>query len=496
MKKTVLIIMLLAGLGEALSAQTYDTVTNRYRRYYYRQWYDTCRYFFDNRWEGNPRNIVELKLSQAGTQFGWNSFVAVSEYTDSPLTIEGIAVMVNFPVSWEHSQKPYHAEEYVYLAYYDSVANQMNIVDSARWDTARTKIMKLPLIADPSMYRDTLSFPGGVAYCYLYEAYFRQPVTMDSVFYVIGSMHNEEVDGLHDIYEYIPVHYGQVLHRVSGPTECIPNNPRQYVRNYCEGHLFPYQQWSVVFFGDRGGYGPFLPILNTQHLVTVLSADTSMGDVRGGSYCRDSSVTQLRALPRYGYKFSHWNDGDTTNPRQVLVTCDTVFTAYFSEATYYQLSVMTNNENWGTVSGAGSYPEGTEVRIEARAAEGASFVCWDDSVWTNPRQVRVTCDTAFTALFRPVPVGIAAPAETSVGFELVPNPTRDRVELRIADFENPRYNYRDAAVVVLDVAGHEVLRQKVTAPVMHLDLKGLPAGAYFVTLVTPQGSHTEKLFVK
>lgn len=28
---------------------------------------------------------------------------------------------------------------------------------------------------------------------------------------------------------------------------------------------------------------------------------------------------------------------------------------------------------------------------------------------------------------------------------------------------------------------------------LHLDLKGLPAGAYFVTLTTPQGSHTEKL---
>ncbi len=493
MKKTALIILLLAGLVEALSAQTYDTISNRYRRYYYRQWYDTCRFFFDNRhFEINPSSYVELQLGQAGGHFGWKSYVAVSEYTDSPLTIEGIAVMVNFPVSWEHSQKPYHAEEYVYLAYYDSVANRMNIVDSARWDTARTKIMKLPLIADPTMYRDTFSFPGGVAYCYLYEAYFRQPVTMDSVFYVIGSMYNEEVDRLHDLYEYIPVHYGQVQMRVSGPTECIPDNPRQYVRNYCEGHV--YYPWGVL--DGEHGYGPFLPILNTQHLVTVLSADSSMGDVRGGSYCRDSSVTQLRALPRYGYKFTHWHDGDTSNPRQVLVTCDTVFTAHFSEATYYQLSVMTNNENWGTVSGAGSYPEGTEVRIEARAAEGASFVCWDDSVWTNPRQVRVTCDTAFTALFQKAPAGITTPSETSVGFELVPNPTRDWVELRIADFENPRYNYRDASVVVLDIAGHEVMRRKVTAPKMRLDLKGLPAGAYFVTVVTPQGSHTEKLFVK
>ena len=30
---------------------------------------------------------------------------------------------------------------------------------------------------------------------------------------------------------------------------------------------------------------------------------------------------------------------------------------------------------------------------------------------------------------------------------------------------------------------------------MFIDLKGLPAGAYFVTVVTPQGSHTEKLVI-
>ncbi|MBR6441119.1 MAG: T9SS type A sorting domain-containing protein [Bacteroidales bacterium] len=30
---------------------------------------------------------------------------------------------------------------------------------------------------------------------------------------------------------------------------------------------------------------------------------------------------------------------------------------------------------------------------------------------------------------------------------------------------------------------------------LRLNLKGLPAGAYFVTVVTPQGSHTEKLVI-
>ena len=51
-----------------------------------------------------------------------------------------------------------------------------------------------------------------------------------------------------------------------------------------------------------------------------------------------------------------------------------------------------------------------------------------------------------------------------------------------------------------DATGREVRRQPLPpAPAgsrLRLDLNGLPAGAYFVTLVTPQGSHTEKLLVK
>ena len=35
-------------------------------------------------------------------------------------------------------------------------------------------------------------------------------------------------------------------------------------------------------------------------------------------------------MPYTGYRFDVWSDGDTTNPRTLLVTSDTVLVAYFS----------------------------------------------------------------------------------------------------------------------------------------------------------------------
>lgn len=43
----------------------------------------------------------------------------------------------------------------------------------------------------------------------------------------------------------------------------------------------------------------------------------------------DSTYVTIRAVPRTGYKFSHWNDGDTCNPRRVMVAQDTVFEAKY-----------------------------------------------------------------------------------------------------------------------------------------------------------------------
>ena len=86
---------------------------------------------------------------------------------------------------------------------------------------------------------------------------------------------------------------------------------------------------------------------------------------------------------------------------------------------------------------------------------------------------------------------VKAPAMT---FTLSPNPTNGEVTVVLPPLSE------GAMLTVADATGREVRRQTLppTAETtrLRLDLKGLPAGAYFVTLVTPQGSRTEKLVVE
>ena len=60
------------------------------------------------------------------------------------------------------------------------------------------------------------------------------------------------------------------------------------------------------------------------------SADTMMGTVAVTTQpsCSDSTAV-VTATANSGYRFDHWNDGDTTNPRTITVTQDMTLTAYF-----------------------------------------------------------------------------------------------------------------------------------------------------------------------
>ena len=87
--------------------------------------------------------------------------------------------------------------------------------------------------------------------------------------------------------------------------------------------------------------------------------------------------------------------------------------------------------------------------------------------------------------------GIAAP-EATTAFTLSPNPAHKRVRVELHGISGEGW------LTVNNATGQELMRRKV-APreeIVELDVSSLPAGAYFVTVVTPQGSHTEKLVVE
>ena len=148
------------------------------------------------------------------------------------------------------------------------------------------------------------------------------------------------------------------------------------------------------------------PITFTLTKDTVLTAilvgltanvnDNTMGTV---SHTKPSNLVEVvTATPNYGYHFVQWNDGNTDNPRTVILTGDTTLSAVFAVNNYY-VALGVNDESLGSVEGEDEYPYLSTITITATAAEHSHFVQWSDGNTTNPRMLTVTRDTSLTAYF-------------------------------------------------------------------------------------------------
>ena len=65
----------------------------------------------------------------------------------------------------------------------------------------------------------------------------------------------------------------------------------------------------------------------------------------------------------------------------------------------YTISVYSHDNSRGTVSGGGTYEEGTSVKLTATANSGYKFKEWNDGNTDNPRVITVTQDESYTAVF-------------------------------------------------------------------------------------------------
>lgn len=71
----------------------------------------------------------------------------------------------------------------------------------------------------------------------------------------------------------------------------------------------------------------------TQYTITTNVSPANAGTVTGGgTYYKDSSI-ELKAVANSGYKFSKWSDGNTDNPRTVIVTGNLSYIAQFVKST-------------------------------------------------------------------------------------------------------------------------------------------------------------------
>lgn len=133
--------------------------------------------------------------------------------------------------------------------------------------------------------------------------------------------------------------------------------------------------------------------------VSVVSANPSMGSVNGGgSYASGTSIT-LTATAATGHHFVQWQDGNTDNPRTVVVVGDATYTATFA-VDRYTIAVQPNNPSYGHVSGGGTYDYMQPVTLTATPYTGYRFVGWSNGVTTTPYSFPAVEDVNLTAIFQ------------------------------------------------------------------------------------------------
>jgi hypothetical protein len=142
----------------------------------------------------------------------------------------------------------------------------------------------------------------------------------------------------------------------------------------------------------------FTAIFEIMHTVTVSANNPIYGNVSGnGTYPKDS-LAVISATANSGYRFVQWHDGNSQNPRILIVTQDTSFIATFAVVKHH-VSVTANNPSMGNVSGSGDYTANSTVTITATPNTAYRFVEWTDGNTQNPRTITLTQDTAFMAIF-------------------------------------------------------------------------------------------------
>ena len=231
----------------------------------------------------------------------------------------------------------------------------------------------------------------------------------------------------------------------------------------------PNEGYIFLFWNDHVGTNPrnitvtanasytatFMLTNPTIYTVTVLSSDTLLGEVSGGGEYPEGTTIEISATPGPQAYFKAWDDGNTDNPRSIVVTQDMTFTAIFERnpQDYYTITVVSDNPLMGSVSGGGTFPANVTTLIEATPSPNCYFVGWQDGVTDNPRQILVDHDITLAAFFKPA--GVDENGGSNI--HLFPNPANNEIHFDGLDGESEIsiFNTFGVCVKTLTIDGND-----------------------------------------
>ena len=136
-----------------------------------------------------------------------------------------------------------------------------------------------------------------------------------------------------------------------------------------------------------------------QYSLYVSSSDSSLCSVGGSGLYEYLDTISISATTIAHHHFVCWNDGNTMNPRDVIITNDTSFMA-LSAIDTHSVSLQVDSIIHGICNGNGNYAYGTAATAVAIPYSGYQFSHWSNGSTYNPYTFAVVDDIRLTANFR------------------------------------------------------------------------------------------------
>ncbi len=231
----------------------------------------------------------------------------------------------------------------------------------------------------------------------------------------------------------------------------------------------------------------------TKHNVSALVNNSSWGSTSGGGNYKTDEVATLTATPAIGYRFVNWSDGNTDNPRQVTVKGDMTFIANF-EPLVHLISVQSDNETMGSVTGTGNYKTRETITITALPNENYKFVRWSDGDVTNPRYIVVSQSLSLIATFEHITHMVnVMPKDPSMGTVRGSGTYHQGTTITIEAIPEPNHKFRNWSDGNTDNPRNIVVTESITLTAnfdvyIERNDSGIYNGHKYIDLGLPSGT--------
>jgi len=235
---------------------------------------------------------------------------------------------------------------------------------------------------------------------------------------------------------------------------------------------------------------------STVNAFGTIAATANGTAFNSGDAILEGANLVFTATPNTGYRVKEWklNDvaviGNTTNTYNydnLLAITDVKVEFELIPIPTYTLTLSVNPVGAGSVTGAGSYTQGTSVAINTIPSNSNYvFINWTDgtnTVSTSPsfNYNMPNSNTTLTANYQNIS---SINGYSSTDISIYPNPANKSVTIILDG---------DYKVEFFDITGRRVLLQNISTGTSTIDIDNLPIGTYYVKMSNSKNTQTIKL---